>query len=158
MLKKLAVLILIIGILAFTTFGQSISLQGKRASQKTEGSTAQTGTTLNTASVGQLATQMGDTSAATAVSTTPDPQGIDARSLVDAGRALESFRNNFYIGFLLDMGGVVLMLTGAASYPPNGGLVLAGAIVSIVGEVWELLSYNSIGVAGERLVKAGGGD
>lgn len=154
MLKKMIISILIVVLLAFTTFGQSISLGGGRISQ---GSRVQV-TAVNTASVGQLATQMNSTREAKAKNGNLDPQEINAQLLIDAGRALKSFRSNYYTGYFISIGGMALVLIGALSWPPNAGLMIVGYLGSLVGSVWMLLSFNSVGVAGERLIRAGGGD
>ena len=151
MLKKLVLAVLIMVLLTVgVSPGERVFLQAiaGRDLQTTE---------VETASAEQFAAQTGNTSDAKAVGVNPAPQTIEAQALADAGRALQHFRNNFYIGFVMVIGGHLIALSAWLDPEgPNVGLVLAGWGIALGGCIVQLLSCNNIGVAGERLVQASG--
>ena len=104
-------------------------------------------------SVGQPTMQMDNIRETEALSTNPNPQEIDAQLLVEAGKALNTFRNRYYLGWGIQAGGVVLWFVGIIAESP--ALALIGSLAWTGGAVVRLIAFNSIGVAGERLIRAG---
>jgi len=76
-----------------------------------------------------------------------------ASQINNAGQYLEDFRTKFYSGYFMQVAGISLMLLSTIDEgtPP---LLYAGGLISFVGGVVILLSFNDIGNAGEELKDA----
>lgn len=158
MLKKIVSVILMVALLAFTPVGQGLSLEEGRILSKSKNITSQRAV-LDGVSVGQLAAQVDSPKFAKTTAVNSNPQEIDARLLIKAGKALKNFRNNYYMAWFIQIGGLAFAILGGLS--GNSTLISIGFVTYygtlLVSNIWMALSFNSIGVAGERLIRAGRG-
>ena len=65
-----------------------------------------------------------------------------------AGKDLQEFRSQFYLGFMCYLLGVLMLISGDGDESPVGPLFLAG------GSLLQFSSFNHIGKAGEELEEA----
>jgi len=79
---------------------------------------------------------------------------IDARLVYQAGRQLESYSSQYYMGFWIAVGGIFLAGVGEAIYPPSAALTLLGFVAYLAGNVIQFLAAGNIGAAGASLVSA----
>ena len=89
---------------------------------------------------------------------------VDKRVLSQAGKHLKNFRDQYYAGFFLTLGGSVIAGLGYVmavlnpSTPAVGfTLIVVGGTVSFVGSIITFLSYHQVGLAGEILEGAAQG-
>ena len=75
-----------------------------------------------------------------------------AYHLDQAGQHLKNFRSQYYTGFALTVGGQILMIAGADE--GEGGTLVIGGGVAIVGALMSFLSNVQVGKAGEELEQA----
>jgi len=79
---------------------------------------------------------------------------IDAKLVNQAGKQLENYSSQYYIGFWTEIGGLVL--AGLAAYT-SPTLTVLGLLGSLVGSVLTFLAAGNIGEAGASLVAATSG-
>ncbi|MGC8638201.1 MAG: hypothetical protein ACP5UP_08280 [Athalassotoga sp.] len=77
--------------------------------------------------------------------------GINARLVNQAGQQLESYTFQYYMGFWLQVGGIVGAGILASVSPALSAL---GLIAVLAGEVIQFLAAGNIGAAGASLISA----
>ena len=70
----------------------------------------------------------------------------------EAGRSLQKFTTQFYIGTGIQIGGTVLAsLSNVDMNNPNQSMAAVGAIMMVAGTVVQLISFKHVGKAGRLL-------
>jgi len=73
---------------------------------------------------------------------------ISNESLIyNSGIDLEAYRNKYYLGLLLQIGGTAIIVSGTEDSQILGG------ILSLFGSILQLTAVNDVGEAGEKLQK-----
>lgn len=73
-------------------------------------------------------------------------------ALREAGRSLQKFTTQFYIGTGIMIGGTVLTsLSTVDTNNPNQSMAAVGAIMVVAGTVVQLISFKHVGKAGRLL-------
>jgi hypothetical protein len=76
-----------------------------------------------------------------------------SNELILAGKNLIQFRKDYYTGFLISTLGNVATLYGASKNKSD--IILYGGVASLLGGIMMLISFDSVGEAGEDLIDAG---
>ena len=82
-----------------------------------------------------------------------ESNSISKRKLKQAGNHLVQFRKDYYTGFMVSILGNVVTLYGASENKSD--IILYGGLTTLAGSIMMLISFDSVGEAGEYLIDAG---